>query len=71
MKKQKLFAQQNEEAAHLILAETLRLFPIPPNCRKLVHRWRHRARVMWDGSERVYEYPEGTLFDEVQGDCKE
>ena len=25
--------------------ETLRLFPAPPNCRKLVHRWRERARL--------------------------
>src|SRR5262249_52379642 len=25
--------------------ETLRLFAVPPNCRKLVNRWRHRARV--------------------------
>ena len=25
--------------------ETLRLFPAPPNARKLVHRWRDRQRV--------------------------
>ena len=25
--------------------ETLRLFPAPENCRKLVHRWRDRQRV--------------------------
>jgi uncharacterized protein with GYD domain len=25
--------------------ETLRLFPCPSNCRKLVHRWRHRQRM--------------------------
>jgi len=25
--------------------ETLRLFPAPPNCRKLVHRWRDRQRL--------------------------
>lgn len=25
--------------------ETLRSFPCPPNCRRLVHRWRHRQRV--------------------------
>jgi Holliday junction resolvase len=25
--------------------ETLKIFPAPANCRKLVHRWRHRARV--------------------------
>lgn len=24
--------------------ETLKLFPAPPNARKLVHRWRHRQR---------------------------
>lgn len=25
--------------------ETLRLFTAPPNCRKLVHRWRDRQRI--------------------------
>lgn len=25
--------------------ETLRTFPCPPNCRRLVHRWRDRQRV--------------------------
>lgn len=25
--------------------ETLRLFPAPANCRKLVHRWRDRQRL--------------------------
>jgi Holliday junction resolvase len=25
--------------------ETLRLFITPPNCRKLVHRWRDRQRI--------------------------
>lgn len=25
--------------------ETLRNFPVPPNCRKLVHRWRDRQRL--------------------------
>jgi Holliday junction resolvase len=25
--------------------ETLKLFPAPANCRKLVHRWRDRQRV--------------------------
>ena len=25
--------------------ETLRSFRVPPNCRKLVHRWRHRQRL--------------------------
>jgi hypothetical protein len=25
--------------------ETLRLFPAPPNARKLVHRWRDRVRL--------------------------
>ena len=25
--------------------ETLREFPVPPNCRKLVHRWRKRQRL--------------------------
>jgi hypothetical protein len=25
--------------------ETLRNFVAPPNCRKLVHRWRHRERL--------------------------
>lgn len=25
--------------------ETLRTFPVPPNCRRLVHRWRDRQRV--------------------------
>lgn len=25
--------------------ETLRLFPVPPNCRRLVHRWRDRQRI--------------------------
>ena len=25
--------------------ETLKLFPAPQNCKKLIHRWRHRARV--------------------------
>ncbi|HEY7338425.1 MAG TPA: hypothetical protein VH639_26295 [Bryobacteraceae bacterium] len=25
--------------------ETLRLFKAPPNCRKLVHRWRARVRI--------------------------
>jgi Holliday junction resolvase len=25
--------------------ETLKLFPAPPNARKLVHRWRDRCRV--------------------------
>jgi Holliday junction resolvase len=25
--------------------ETLKLFCAPQNCRKLIHRWRHRARV--------------------------
>lgn len=25
--------------------ETLRLFPAPPNCRKLLHRWRDRQRL--------------------------
>jgi hypothetical protein len=25
--------------------EQLKLFPCPPNCRKLVHRWRDRQRL--------------------------
>jgi hypothetical protein len=25
--------------------ETLQAFPCPPNCRKLVHRWRDRQRI--------------------------
>jgi Holliday junction resolvase len=25
--------------------ETINLFPVPPNARKLVHRWRHRQRT--------------------------
>jgi hypothetical protein len=25
--------------------ESLRLFPCPPNCRRLVHRWRDRQRT--------------------------
>ena len=25
--------------------EGIGLFPCPPNCRKVVHRWRHRARL--------------------------
>jgi Holliday junction resolvase len=25
--------------------ETLKLFPVPPNARKLVHRWRYRQRL--------------------------
>jgi hypothetical protein len=25
--------------------EALKLFPAPPNCRKLVHRWRDRQRL--------------------------
>ena len=25
--------------------ETLELFPCPPNCRKLIHRWRDRQRL--------------------------
>ena len=25
--------------------ETLREFTVPPGCRKLVHRWRHRQRL--------------------------
>ena len=25
--------------------EQLREFPVPPNCRKIVHRWRHRQRL--------------------------
>lgn len=25
--------------------EAMQLFPVPPNCRKLVHRWRDRVRV--------------------------
>jgi hypothetical protein len=25
--------------------ETMRLFPAPPNCRKLVHRWRDGERI--------------------------
>ena len=25
--------------------EGLKLFKAPPNCRKLVHRWKHRART--------------------------
>jgi hypothetical protein len=29
----------------LVEMETLKLFPAPPNARKLVHRWRDRQRV--------------------------
>ncbi len=29
----------------VVETETLRSFPAPPNCRKLVHRWRHRERL--------------------------
>jgi len=25
--------------------ETLRNFPVPPNCRKILHRWRDRQRL--------------------------
>jgi hypothetical protein len=29
----------------LVEMETLKLFPAPPNARKLIHRWRDRQRV--------------------------
>jgi uncharacterized protein with GYD domain len=29
----------------IVEMETLKLFPAPENCKKIVHRWRHRARV--------------------------
>jgi Holliday junction resolvase-like predicted endonuclease len=25
--------------------ETLKMFSAPQNCRKIIHRWRHRARI--------------------------
>ena len=25
--------------------ETLKLFPVPPNCRRILHRWRDRQRL--------------------------
>jgi hypothetical protein len=25
--------------------EALQLFPCPPNCRRILHRWRHRQRL--------------------------
>ena len=25
--------------------ETMNLFPVPANCRKLIHRWRDRQRL--------------------------
>jgi len=25
--------------------EQIRMFPCPPNCRKVLHRWKHRARL--------------------------
>jgi len=29
----------------LLEMEQIKLFPCPPNCRKLIHRWRDRVRL--------------------------